>query len=234
MRSIALLLTSAGLLACAGGHAHHKTSADHVHPGPAQHRFDDAEQWARVFEDPGRDEWQKPDKVIAALKIPDGAARVADIGAATGYFPVRIARAHPEATVYGVDLEPDMVAYLAERARREGLSNLQAVQGEPADPRLPGAVDVILLVDTYHHIEDRPAYFEKLRKQLRPGGRVAIVDFKLGAAIGPPDEHKLPPEQVNVEMGQAGYELRETHDFLPHQYFLIFEPVIHTRVTLVP
>jgi hypothetical protein len=105
---------------------------------------------------------------------------------------------------------------------REGLPNLHPVLGEPSDPKLPEPVDVVLLVDTYHHIEDRPAYFSRLGGNLRAGGRVAIVDFRMGASIGPPDEYKIKPEQVIAEMQQAGYRLVASPDFLPEQYFLIF------------
>jgi SAM-dependent methyltransferase len=185
-------------------------------------RFEDAERWAQVFEHPTRDAWQKPEQVIAALRLPKG-ARVADIGAATGYFPVRIARAHPDATVYGVDIEPNLVEYLRARAARESLSNLRTVVAEPADPKLPEPVDLVLLVDTYHHIDRRPIYFANLASRLRPGGRVAVVDFRKGSKIGPPEHHKLAEESVIAEMKEAGYRLAEKHGFLPHQYFLVFE-----------
>ena len=134
----------AAVLVLLGACAHSKEDASHLHhAGGVHHRFENAEQWAQRFEDPKRDEWQKPDEVIAALAVPkDG--RVADIGAATGYFPVRISRAHPDATVYGVDIEPDMTKYLTERAQREGLPNVKAVLGEAADPKLPEQVDRVL------------------------------------------------------------------------------------------
>lgn len=200
-------------------HGHHQQG--HPHGGPAAHRFENAEQWAARFEDPERDAWQKPDVVIAAMEIPSG-GRVADIGAATGYFPVRIARAHPDVTVYGVDIEPDMVRYLDERAKKEGLPHIQAVLGEPGDARLPEQVDRVLVVDTYHHIEERPAYFRKLAGSLRAGARVVVVDFKVDSPIGPRKEHKLAPEQVIKELAAAGYRKVGERD-LPHQYVLIFE-----------
>lgn len=202
-------------------HANHEQHAAHGHPsgGSAHHRFENAEEWAARFEDPERDAWQKPDEVIAAMDIPHG-GKVADIGAATGYFPVRIARSHPDATVYGVDIEPDMVRYLGERAQKEGLSNIHPVLGEPADPKLPEQVDRVLLVDTYHHISERPAYFSNLAKSLRPGARLIVVDFKVDAPRGP--EHKLPPQKVVEELGSAGYRKVGERD-LPYQYVLIFE-----------
>jgi SAM-dependent methyltransferase len=193
------------------------------HGGHHQHRFQDAERWARVFDDPARDAWQKPDEVIRALALaPD--ALVADVGAGTGYFAVRLARAVPQGHVYGADTERDMVGYLAERGRREGLANLTAVEAAPHDPRLPRAVDLVLMVNTYHHVAERPAYFGRLRQSLRPGGRVAIVDFLPDAPTGPPRQARIPAAFVKEEMGRAGFGLVTEHTFLPYQYFLVFAP----------
>lgn len=192
-------------------------------PHTHEHRFSGAERWARVFDDPARDRWQKPDEVIAALALaPD--ATVADIGAGTGYFAVRLARAAPKGRVYAVDIEPDMVRYLGERARRENLPNLRPVLGKPHDPQLPEPVDRVLIVDTYHHIGDRVAYFERLRARLAPGGEIAIVDFTLDSPVGPPRSARIAADAVRAEMQRAGYALAAQHDFLPHQYFLVFRP----------
>jgi cyclopropane fatty-acyl-phospholipid synthase-like methyltransferase len=193
--------------------------APHTH----QHSFGNAQQWAHYFDDPARDAWQKPHEVIQALALaPDG--RIADIGAGTGYFTVRLAHMTPKGRVYAVDVEPDMVQYVAERARREKLSNVQAVQATPSDARLPEKVDRVLLVDTYHHIDGREAYFRKLRKSLRPGGEVAIIDFTRDSTMGPPSEVRIPKEQVSAEMRRAGYRLVRSPDLLPNQYFLVFVP----------
>lgn len=192
-------------------------------PHTHQHHFRDAERWAQVFDDPARDAWQKPQEVIRALALAPDAA-VADIGAGTGYFAARLARAVPRGRVLAVDIEADMVRYLAERAKREGLHNLVAVQGAPDDARLPGKVDLVLLVDTYHHIEAREGYFRRLRGSLAPGGRVAIIDFRLDSPIGPPRAVRIEAKQVVRELETAGYVLAEEHDFLPNQYFLVFRP----------
>lgn len=190
---------------------------------PMHQRFEDAERWAPVFEDPARDAWQKPDEVIRAL-APAPTARVADIGAATGYFAVRLARALPQARVYGVDIEPDMTRYLRERAAREKLSNLIALTGAPDDPKLPEQVDLVLVVNAYHHIGARPDYFARLKARLERGGRVAVIDFRLDSPVGPPRRHRVAPEAVLEEMRAAGYRLAERHEFLPHQFFLVFTP----------
>ncbi|HEX6297074.1 MAG TPA: class I SAM-dependent methyltransferase [Burkholderiales bacterium] len=193
--------------------------APHTH----QHQFKDAEKWAHVFDDPKRDEWQKPHQVIQVLELaPD--AVVADVGAGTGYFSVRLATMLPKGKVYAVDVEPDMVKHLAERAKREERKNMQAVQGAPGDAKLPEKVDLILFVDVHHHIEQREQYFRKLRASLKPGGRVAIIDFRLDSREGPPKAARVAPEKVKAELKAAGYSLAEEHGFLPNQYFLIFKP----------
>jgi cyclopropane fatty-acyl-phospholipid synthase-like methyltransferase len=190
---------------------------------PMHQRFDDAERWAKVFDDPARDAWQKPDDVIRALRLPPDAS-VADLGSGTGYFAVRLARALPQGRVYGADLEPDMVRHLNARAAREKLGNLSSHVAAANDPKIPARVDLVLVVDTYHHIGQRQRYFSELRKSLRPQGRVAIVDFRLDSPVGPPARHRVAPEEVGKEMALAGYRLVEEHGFLPHQYFLLFAP----------
>lgn len=192
-------------------------------PATHQHGFSDAERWAHVFDDPKRDAWQKPHEVIQALALkPD--AVIADIGAGTGYFAMRLANMVPQGRIYAVDIEPDMVKYLAERAKREQRDNVVAVAGAPDDPRLPEKVDLILLMDTYHHIDRRTDYFKKLRNSLEPGGRVAIIDFRLDSPLGPPTSVRLPAERVTAELRGAGYTLAQEHSFLPNQYFLVFRP----------
>jgi len=187
------------------------------------HSFGDAQKWAQVFDDPKRDAWQKPHEVIRALKLkPD--AVIADIGSGTGYFAARFAHMVPKGKVYGVDTEPDMVKYLAERAKREGLKNITAVQAKAGDPRLPEKADVVVLVDVYHHVENREQYFRQLQNSLRPGGRLAIIDFRMDSPEGPPKAARIAPEQVKSELQRAGYRLAEEHAFLPNQYFLIFQP----------
>ena len=191
-------------------------------PHSHQHSFGDADKWAKVFDDPERDAWQKPHAVIEALALkPD--AVVADLGAGTGYFAMRLAHMVSKGRVYGVDLEPKMVKYLAERAKKEGLKNLSAVQGTPSDAKLPAKVDLVLLGDVYHHIDAREAYFGKLAAALKPGGRVAIIDFNASSKVGPPVSARMTAAQVQAEMGKAGYRLAAHHDFLPNQYFLVFE-----------
>lgn len=190
-------------------------------PHTHDHSFGDARKWAQIFDDPKRDAWQKPHEVIQALNLkPD--AVVADIGSGTGYFSARFAHLVPEGRVYGIDTEPDMVNYLADRAKREGLKNVTAVQVKPGDLQLPEKANVIVLVDVYHHIQDREQYFRQLQRSLKPGGRLAVIDFRMDSPDGPPKAVRIPPEQVKSEMQRAGYRLIEEHAFLPKQYFIVF------------
>jgi len=219
---LAACLLALAALALAAGCA--RDGAPHAGAHPHHHSFAGAEDWAARFDDPARDAWQKPDAVISRLGLRKGML-VADIGSGTGYFAVRLARAVPRGWVYGVDIEPDMVRYLNERAAREGLSNLESRLGQPDDPQLPQGVELVLLVDTYHHIDDRSAYFTRLAGELAPGARVAIVDFKPGdLPVGPPDAMKVPPDQIVEEMGAAGYELAtDDRSLLPYQVLQIYD-----------
>jgi len=190
-------------------------------PHTHEHSFSNADKWSQVFDDPQRDAWQKPHEVIQALALnPD--ALVADIGAGTGYFSVRLAHSVPQGRVYAVDTEPDMVKHLAERAKRDGLTNLTPVSAQPADPKLPEKVDLVLLVDVYHHVENRERYFKVLSNSLKADGRVAIIDFRVNSTSGPPKSARIAPERVKAELKSAGYAVVQEHAFLPNQYFLVF------------
>ncbi len=192
-------------------------------PDHMDHRFDDPERYAKEFDDPARDAWQMPTRVIEALTLAPG-AKVADIGAGTGYFSMRLAAAPAQPKVFAVDLEPSMVAHLTKRAAAEKRANVVAVLAAPDSPNLPEAMDVVLVVDTYHHIGNRPAYFAGVRAKLRPGGRLAIIDFRKGGPGGPPDEFRFTADQISGELAQAGFVLDQAHDFLPRQLFLIYRP----------
>jgi SAM-dependent methyltransferase len=211
---VSILAAAPGVLAQSA--AQPKGHADHM-----EHRFDDPDALARQFDDPARDAWQLPDRVIATLALKPGQS-VADIGAGTGYFSVRLAKSAAAPKVFAVDIEPALVAYLRDRAAKEHTPNVTAVQGAAGAPNLPEPVDIVLIVDTYHHIGDRVAYFRGLAKSLKPGGRVAIIDFRPDSPEGPPLEFRFTPAKFKAEMAQAGYTLANQYDFLPRQHFLIF------------
>ena len=189
--------------------------------GHMDRHFDDAEQWAKQFDDPKRDQWQMPEKVIAALKLKNG-QKVADIGAGTGYFTVRLAKSSAKPNVFAVDIEASMVDYIKKRAAKDGLTNITAIQATPDSPKLPEPMDLIFIVDTYHHIPNREAYFRSLAASLKPRGQLAIIDWKLGGPMGPPDAFRFTPEQIVKELARSGFKSTKHHDFLPNQHFQIF------------
>lgn len=175
----------------------------------------------------GRPMWQRPDDVIAALGIAPG-DRVADLGAGDGYFVPFLANAVGyEGMIYAVDVEEEVTEALIMRFAGDG--NVEVVRGEYTDPKLPdGTIDLVLLVNTYHHIEDRPGYFARLRGDLSPRGRVAIIEpnqeltgvLSLFLAEG----HTSSGPEITREMTAAGYRVANSHALLPVQVFEVFQP----------
>ena len=212
---------AAGLTAQQPAHEQHGEHRDGTQPH-MEHRFEDAEQYARSFDDPARDAWQMPDRVIEALGVQPGQT-VADVGAGTGYFTVRLAQSTGARTVYAVDIEQSMVDYTRNRAEAAELHNVVTVLAGSDRTNLPEPVDLVLIVDTYHHIPDRIAYFTRLREQLQPSGRLAIIDFKKDSPEGPPVEFRFTPEQITGELDRSGFRLAMQHGFLPRQMFLVYE-----------
>jgi ubiquinone/menaquinone biosynthesis C-methylase UbiE len=189
------------------------------HPLPETHS-----DYIHHLEDPKRAEWQKPEEVVAKLGLKPGEA-VADLGAGSGYFTLRFARAvGPQGRVYAVDVLPEMLDYIRQRAQDEGIKNIQLVQALPHDPQLPPAsVDMIFICNTLHHISERPTYYPLLVKALRSGGRLVNVDFyKKPLPFGPSLEMKIDKPVMIEEAKSAGFHLLQDFDFLPYQYFLIF------------
>jgi ubiquinone/menaquinone biosynthesis C-methylase UbiE len=177
--------------------------------------------------DPGREMWQRPDDVVAALEIQPGAV-VADIGAGEGYFVSYLADAVGDGgRVYAVEVDEDLVGALEERFGDD--ARVRVVHGGYDDPKLPnGGVDLVLIVNTYHHIDDRPAYFRRLARDLTSEGRVAILEPNgsltglLSLALD--EGHTSIAWEVGAEMGEAGYAPPTSHEFLPVQIFEVFSP----------
>jgi ubiquinone/menaquinone biosynthesis C-methylase UbiE len=177
-----------------------------------------------AYEDFGdRDEWQESERVVESLGLAPG-ARVGDLGAGGGYFTFPIAEAvGPDGKVYAIDVDEGMLEYVREKAVQDGIANVETVLAAGGDPQLPEPVDLLFTCNTYHHLEDRSAYFEAVRRYLRPGGRVAIIDYS-GEGGFFERRHSTPAETIQSEMEAAGYQLEKNVGFLERQSFLIFSP----------
>lgn len=185
---------------------------------PHQHHPPSSGEYAKVLEDPSRDEWQKPHEVVMALGLRP-TDTIADIGAGTGYFARRFA--NHAGRVYAVDIDKELLATVQKTAP----SNVSVVLAVADDPRLPDkSVDIIFFCDVLHHIENRAAYYPKLAKALKPGGRIVVIDFyKKELPVGPPPSMKLSDDEVIAEFRRAGFTLANRLDILPYQYYLFFE-----------
>jgi ubiquinone/menaquinone biosynthesis C-methylase UbiE len=178
-----------------------------------------------AYEGVNRDAWQQPERVIAALQLRPGAV-IADLGSGGGYFTFRLAEAlGPTGKVYAIDTDPDMIGLIAETAQARGARNIEPVLAKSDDPMLPqDSIDLVFTSNTYHHIESRVAYFANLRRALRPGGRLAVIEFDRRGWLEGLLRHYTPRDVIRRELEQAGYTLQQEFDFLDRQSFLIFAP----------
>ncbi len=172
-----------------------------------------------------REEEEQPEKMLDALKIKEGET-VADIGAGAGYTSLRLSRrVGPEGTVLATDVQPQMLAMLTANAKKAGVKNIKAIRSTQTDTKLPdGKVDLALMVDVYHEASDPEALLQGLRKALKPGGRLVLVEFRGEDPEVPiKPEHKMTLEQVRLEIEPQGFRFKENHEFLPWQHIIIFE-----------
>jgi len=178
-----------------------------------------------TLEGPDRDEWQQPERVMDALGIADG-ARVADIGAGGGWFTIRLARrVGPNGVVYAEDVQQPMVDAVGRRVARESLRNVRTILGTYTDPQLPDAeLDAALLVDLYSQLREPVVVLRNVRRSLRPGGRIGIIDFKPGGFGPGPDDNRVAPQTVIDDATKAGLRLVRHETFLRYQYLLVFTP----------
>ncbi len=181
-----------------------------------------------AYEGFGRDDWQQPERVIETLELEPG-DRVADLGAGSGYFTFRLAEAvGPSGRVYAVDVDEPMLASLEERLGDANASNVETVLASADDPNIPEPpVDLIITVNTYHHIDDRVTYFRSLAGSLAPAGRLVVIDFKRAAGLWQRlllRGHLTEPSVIEAELVEAGYRRVAAHEFLSRQSFLVFEP----------
>lgn len=173
-----------------------------------------------IFESPGRDKRLQIERVMDLLGIAPG-KNVADIGAGSGWFTVRAARrAGAGGNVYAVDINPEAVRSVEERAKKEGLHNVKTILGHEDDPLLPaGQVDAVLLLKTYHEVAKPVALLRNLRRALRPGAKVGVIDRN-----GNGENHGVQRSVVVQEAAEAGYVLSGSYDFVKDDmdYFLVF------------
>ncbi len=199
-----------------------QAATDTHHRTPANVMSFESAAW---LEREGREDLEKPEVVIQAMEIRKGMA-VAEIGAGTGFFSRRIAKAvGPSGKVYAQDIQPEMLEMLEERIAKEGITNVVPVLGAEADPKLPlGKIDRVLLVDVYHEFQKPEPMLAALRKVLAPGGTVTLVEYRLegDSASHINLAHRMSAEQVLAEWGAAGYVLVRQVETLPSQHVFIF------------
>ena len=212
-----IVMTVATLSGCAkhADHGHHQ----HAHP-PYDHRFDDPEKWARRWNDPARDVWQRPTEIVDLMRIRPGMT-VVDLGTGTGYFVPHLAGAVGEnGKVLALDVSDEMIEYIrTKNPAPVNLANVDARVVAPDNAGLPpAAVDRILIVNTWHHIQERVAYERRLAQGLSPDGMLIIVDYTSDAEPGPPTHLRLQAETVMAELKSSGLDARIVTESLPRQY----------------
>jgi ubiquinone/menaquinone biosynthesis C-methylase UbiE len=189
------------------------------------HRLhNDPKAYMKALDDPKRDAYQKPHEVIHALGLKPGEI-IADIGAGSGYFTFHLARhVGDKGKVYAVDVSPDMVRHLNRRIRESKASNVITILADPDDPLLPDqSVNRFFICDVWHHVDNQTKYLSLLKKMLKPGGEIVMIDFhKKELPIGPPLQMKIAREDLIKQMEVNGFKMTKEHTFLPYQYFIEF------------
>lgn len=212
-----------------GGHGHGHPTSPSLRGAGGRDRHgnpEDFEHYLSRLEDPERATWQKPDEVIHALRLREGAV-ACDLGAGPGVFTVRLARAvGPQGRVHAVDVDPRMIELLRARTRDAGLSNVHPLLAQGDEIALPPEpCDAILVVNAFHHFPDRAGALRRLATALRPGGVLANVDFHAGELpVGPPADHRVSREAFLEAVAAAALEVVREETFLPYQYFFLLRP----------
>lgn len=197
-------------------------------PAPKQRRLFPPQDLG-LLSAPDRDDWNKPDLIMDALGVADGAT-VADLGAGGGWFTIRLARrVGPNGLVYAQDIQPQMIEAINRRVQQEALTNVRTVLGTPSDARLPGGLDAVLIVDAYREMDEpsRPQVLQDLLRSvsraLKPQGRVGIVDFLPGGGgPGPAEDDRVKPDEIIAAVEAAGFRLQSREAVPPFQYLLVF------------
>jgi ubiquinone/menaquinone biosynthesis C-methylase UbiE len=172
-----------------------------------------------------REKEEAPEAALDAIGIQKG-MNVADIGAGTGYFSIRIAkRVGPTGKIYANDIQPKMLDRLREKSEREGLTNIETVLGSEADPKLPTAkMDLVILVDVYHEFSQPQAMLQEIRASLKPDGRLILLEYrKEDPTIPIRPDHKMSIPEVKTEVEAEGFKLDKVLDTLPRQHIFFFK-----------
>jgi SAM-dependent methyltransferase len=188
--------------------------------------FEEVEEYIAFLEREDRAAWQKPDEVVAALGL-TGNETVFDLGAGSGYFTFRLAKALPHGKVIAADTEPEMIRHIHHQVMAEGIANVQASLVEAGDPEVPEEVDLVFICDVLHHVPDPAAWLAKLAAGMRAGARLCLIEFKEGdLPEGPPESVKIGRDRLVELATGAGFELAsEQDDLLPYQTFLVVRRV---------
>jgi predicted methyltransferase len=190
--------------------------------------FKSTSEYIRVLEDKKRDAWQKPEAVIEALKLKRN-EKVADIGAGSGYFSFRIAKAVPGGKVYAIDINPDMLAYIRNKAKKERVANITTIRSSTSDPEIPRNVSMVFMCDVLHMVSDRTSdrasWLDKLGDEVKRGTKLVIIDYKMGKLpVGPPERIKISADKIISMAENAGFKLlRKDAGMLPYQIYFLFE-----------
>ena len=186
----------------------------------------DPKAYIGSLEDPKRDAYQKPHEVLTALNLKPGEV-IADIGAGSGYFTFRIAHhVGAKGKVFAVDVSPDMIRHVNRRIRDLKATNVVSILADPDDPLLAEqSINRFFICDVWHHVENPSKYLATMKKMLKPGGEIVMIDFhKKELPVGPPPQMKIAREDLIKQMETNGFRLAKEHTFLPYQYFLVFAP----------
>jgi len=180
---------------------------------------------------PEREKEENPEGALDALALKPGMI-VADVGAGTGYMSLRMAkRVGPTGKVYSNDLQPEMLRRLRANAAKAGFTNIETVQGEEADPKLPaGQMDLVLLVDVYHEFSKPREMIDKIRESLKPTGRLVLLEYrKEDPKVPIREEHKMTVAEVKAELEPQGFVMSQVIETLPRQHILILTKAIGKR-----
>jgi ubiquinone/menaquinone biosynthesis C-methylase UbiE len=185
--------------------------------------FADTQKYIDFLERGDRAIWQKPDAIIQELHL-SGTEKIADVGAGSGYFTFRFARALPQGMVCAIDIEPEMLRHIHHKAMTEGVNNVEVIKSTPDDPKVPADVDLVFVCDVIHHVKNQKMWLQQLSRQMKRGAHVVVIEFKEGdLPEGPPASVKIPKKKLIALITENNFKLEtEKSDFLPYQEFLIF------------